>query len=147
MAPVTIDDQRPKVSGSGTAAAAVPNSIGGQPVTLDAGGRAQAKADLEAAHPRRRTRPYEQGLVERLKDPAYAEAYEAAMRDIPETAAPSPMREPAELCGLCEQAAGRWKMPSVCAIPGNRTTRKGRNYRRNFVPNHHSMPRLQEAKA
>jgi RHS repeat-associated protein len=36
---VTLDDQRPKLAGGGTADAAVPANVGGQPVTLDAGGR------------------------------------------------------------------------------------------------------------
>jgi RHS repeat-associated protein len=39
MSTVTLDDQRPNLSGGGTAPAAVPNSIGGQPITLDGGGR------------------------------------------------------------------------------------------------------------
>jgi YD repeat-containing protein len=36
---VTLDDQRPKLAGGGTADAAVPNALDGKPVTLDAGGR------------------------------------------------------------------------------------------------------------
>jgi RHS repeat-associated protein len=36
---VVLDDQRPKLAGGGTADAAVPANVGGQPVTLDAGGR------------------------------------------------------------------------------------------------------------
>jgi RHS repeat-associated protein len=36
---VTLDDQRPKLAGGGTADAAVPANVGGQPVVLDAGGR------------------------------------------------------------------------------------------------------------
>ncbi len=39
MTEVTLDDQRPRISGSGTADAAVPNTLSGQPVTLDAAGR------------------------------------------------------------------------------------------------------------
>ena len=39
MSAVTLDDQRPRLSGGGTADAAVPNTLGGQPVTLDGGGR------------------------------------------------------------------------------------------------------------
>jgi RHS repeat-associated protein len=39
MSTVTFDDQRPKVGGSGTGDAAVPKTLGGQPVTLDNGGR------------------------------------------------------------------------------------------------------------
>jgi RHS repeat-associated protein len=39
---VTIDDQRPLLSGSGTGGAGVPNTWNGQPVTLDAGGRVTA---------------------------------------------------------------------------------------------------------
>jgi RHS repeat-associated protein len=35
---VTLDDQRPKLAGGGTADAAVPNTLGGMPVTLNAGG-------------------------------------------------------------------------------------------------------------
>ena len=38
MSGVTYDDQRPKLSGSGNADAPVPNTLGGQPVTLNAGG-------------------------------------------------------------------------------------------------------------
>ena len=36
---VVLDDQRPKLAGGGTADAAVPANVGGQPVVLDAGGR------------------------------------------------------------------------------------------------------------
>ena len=36
---VALDDQRPKLAGGGTADAAVPANVGGQPVVLDAGGR------------------------------------------------------------------------------------------------------------
>jgi RHS repeat-associated protein len=36
---VTLDDQRPKLAGGGTADAAVPATVGGQPIVLDAGGR------------------------------------------------------------------------------------------------------------
>ncbi len=36
---VTLDHQRPRLDGNGTADAAVPATLGGQPVTLDAGGR------------------------------------------------------------------------------------------------------------
>ena len=36
---VVLDDQRPKLAGGGTAGAAVPANVGGQPVVLDAGGR------------------------------------------------------------------------------------------------------------
>jgi len=36
---VTLDDQRPKLAGGGTADAAVPANVGGQPVVLDLGGR------------------------------------------------------------------------------------------------------------
>jgi RHS repeat-associated protein len=39
MSTVTLDDQRPNLSGSGTADAAVPNTLAGHPVTLDGGGR------------------------------------------------------------------------------------------------------------
>ncbi len=39
MGGVTLDDQRPRLSGGGTADAAIPNTMGGQPVTLDGGGR------------------------------------------------------------------------------------------------------------
>ncbi|MEO6576625.1 MAG: hypothetical protein ABIP89_22455, partial [Polyangiaceae bacterium] len=38
-ASIALDDQRVKLAGGGTADAAVMNSLGGQPVTLDAGGR------------------------------------------------------------------------------------------------------------
>ena len=38
-ASIALDDQRVKLAGAGTADAAVMNSLGGQPVTLDAGGR------------------------------------------------------------------------------------------------------------
>jgi RHS repeat-associated protein len=36
---VALNDQRPRLDGAGTADAAVPASVGGQPVVLDAGGR------------------------------------------------------------------------------------------------------------
>jgi RHS repeat-associated protein len=36
---VVLDDQRPRLDGAGTADAAVPANVGGQPVVLDAGGR------------------------------------------------------------------------------------------------------------
>ena len=36
---ITLDDQRPKLAGGGTADAAVPANVGGLPVVLDAGGR------------------------------------------------------------------------------------------------------------
>jgi hypothetical protein len=39
MAAITFDDKRPKVAGGGTADAAVPNTLGGQGVTLNAGGQ------------------------------------------------------------------------------------------------------------
>jgi hypothetical protein len=39
MSAVTLDDQRPRLAGGGTADAAVPNTLGGLPVTLDCGGR------------------------------------------------------------------------------------------------------------
>jgi RHS repeat-associated protein len=39
MSEVTLDDQRPKLSGGGTADAALPNTLGGQTVTLNGGGQ------------------------------------------------------------------------------------------------------------
>jgi YD repeat-containing protein len=43
MTEVTLDDQRPKLSGNGTADAAVVKTLGGQPVTLDGGGRVTSR--------------------------------------------------------------------------------------------------------
>ncbi len=39
MSEVTLDDQRPLLAGGGNGDAAVPNTLNGQPVTLDGGGR------------------------------------------------------------------------------------------------------------
>jgi RHS repeat-associated protein len=46
----TLDDQRPKLSGSGTADAAVVKTLGGQPVTLDGGGRITALGGVTFSH-------------------------------------------------------------------------------------------------
>jgi RHS repeat-associated protein len=42
MTQVTLDDQRPQIAGSGKADSAIANTLGGQPVTLDGGGRVTA---------------------------------------------------------------------------------------------------------
>jgi YD repeat-containing protein len=42
---VPLDDQRPRLSGGGTADAAVPPALGGFPVTLDLGGRVTSLVD------------------------------------------------------------------------------------------------------
>ncbi|MGD0527709.1 MAG: hypothetical protein ABSE49_21430 [Polyangiaceae bacterium] len=48
MTEVTLDDQRPLLAGGSTGDAAVPNTLNGQPVTLDGGGRVTALNDRRA---------------------------------------------------------------------------------------------------
>jgi hypothetical protein len=50
MSAVTLDDQRPNLSGSGTADAAVVKTFGGQPVTLDGGGRITSLSGVTFSH-------------------------------------------------------------------------------------------------
>ena len=50
MSTITLDDQRPKLGGGGNADAAIPNSTGGQPVTLDGGGRVTVLSGANLVH-------------------------------------------------------------------------------------------------
>jgi len=47
---VVLDDQRPKLSGGGTAGAGVPANYGGQPVTLNSVGRVTAMEGATLAY-------------------------------------------------------------------------------------------------
>ncbi len=59
---VVLDDQRPKLAGGGTADAAVPNTLNGQPVTLNAGGLVTSMNGASFTYT-------ENGLVREAQDP------------------------------------------------------------------------------
>ncbi|MBS2018036.1 MAG: hypothetical protein JST00_34505, partial [Deltaproteobacteria bacterium] len=88
---VTLDDQRPRLSGGGTADAAVPATLGGQPVTLDAGGFVTSLRGASLEYSRR-------GFLKRMTPPlpergefyAYDSSLRRVLRQFGDTSGPPP---------------------------------------------------------
>jgi YD repeat-containing protein len=81
MSEFTYDDQRPKLSGSGIADSAIPNTLGGQPVTRDAFGEVTglngATFTFDVAH-----RPYSSQFTNGSNSISEAYRYDASLRRI-----------------------------------------------------------------
>ncbi|MBS2015263.1 MAG: hypothetical protein JST00_20415 [Deltaproteobacteria bacterium] len=90
---ITLDDQRPRLSGGGTADAAVPGTLGGLPVTLDAGGFVTSLRGASLEYSRR-------GFLKRMTPPlpergefyAYDSSLRRVLRQLGDTSGSPPLR-------------------------------------------------------